>query len=195
MIIDANMDWLPPELLSNDDLMEKYLHIVPRAYDTFATLGRIPGTDIKQIVIEKPKGYVALNMGPESIDPKDRIAVMDEGKIDKAILRVPCFQEWLNLEMCKQVNDGMAAYAQKYKGRFHTVAIVPPWGEKASLHELERCVKESGVCRRRGVCALRNALSGLRGIPAFFQKNIRTQCAGLRPPDGLAGATRLHPEQ
>jgi predicted TIM-barrel fold metal-dependent hydrolase len=144
MIIDIDMDWLPPELLSDDDLMEKYLHIVPRAYNTFAYLGTIPGTDIKQIMIEKPKGYIALNMGPESIDPKDRIAVMDEGKIDKAILRVPCFQEWLTLEMCKQVNDGMAAYAKKHKGRFHTVGVVPPWGDKASLHELERCVKELG---------------------------------------------------
>ena len=144
MIIDANMDWLPPELLSDDDLMDKYLHIVPRAHGTFAYLGKIPGSDIKQIVIEKPKGHVALNMGPESIDPKDRIEVMDEGKIDKAILRVPCFQEWLNLEMCRQVNDGLAAYARRYKGRFHTAGIVPPWGEKASLYELERCVKELG---------------------------------------------------
>lgn len=41
MIIDIDMDWLPPELLSDDDLMEKYLHIVPRAYNTFAYLGTI----------------------------------------------------------------------------------------------------------------------------------------------------------
>ena len=144
MIIDANMHWLPPELLHDDDLMEKYLHAVPRAYNTYAYLGKIPGTDVKQIMIEKPRGYMALNMGPESIDPKDRIAVMDEGKIDKAILRVPCFQEWVDLEMCKQINTGMAAYAKKHKGRFHTLGVVPPWGEKASLYELDRCVKELG---------------------------------------------------
>lgn len=56
MIIDINMDWLPPELLTDDDLLEQYLHIVPRAYNTFAYLSTIPGTDIKQIMIDKPKG-------------------------------------------------------------------------------------------------------------------------------------------
>jgi predicted TIM-barrel fold metal-dependent hydrolase len=138
------MHWLPPELLSDDDLMEQYLHIVPRAYDTIAYLKKIPGAGIKQIMIEKPKGYVNLNMGPESIDPEDRVAVMNEGKIDKAILRVPCFQEWLNLDMCKQVNDGMAAYAKRHPGRFYTLGVVPPWGDKASLREIERCMKELG---------------------------------------------------
>ena len=54
---------------------------------------------------------MALNMGPESIDPKDRIAVMDESKIDKAILRVPCFQEWVDSNMCRQPTVGMVADA------------------------------------------------------------------------------------
>ena len=86
MIIDANMHWLPPELLHDDDLMEKYLLAVPRAYNTYAYLGKIPGTDVNQIMIEKPRGYMALNMGPESIDPKDRLAGFDEGEEGGALV-------------------------------------------------------------------------------------------------------------
>ena len=63
MIIDINMHWLPPELLHDPDLMEQYLHTVPRAYNEYAYLAKIPGTDIDQIMIEKPRGYVNLNMG------------------------------------------------------------------------------------------------------------------------------------
>lgn len=144
MIIDINMHWLPPELLHDPDLMEQYLNVVPRAYGTHAYLDKIPGTDIDQIMIEKPRGYVNLNMGPESIDPKDRIEVMNRGGIDKAILRIPCFQEWLPLDLCKQVNDGLAAYAKKYPGKFYTLGVVPALGGQRSLDELDRCVNELG---------------------------------------------------
>ena len=170
MIIDISMDWLPPELLTDDDLIEQYLHIVPREYNTFVYLSAIPGTDTKQIMIEKPKGYVNLNMGPETIDPKDRVAVMNEGKIDKAILRVPCFQEWLTLDMCKQVNDGMAGYANKHPGRFHTLGSVPPWGDKASLYELERCVRELGCVGIQVAAHYGNLYLDCEEFRPFFKK-------------------------
>jgi len=51
MIIDCNMHWLPPELLTNDELMETYLNQVPRAYGDIAYTRMIPGTDIKEVVI------------------------------------------------------------------------------------------------------------------------------------------------
>jgi len=78
MIIDCNMHWLPPELLTNDELMEEYLNQVPRVYGDIAYTRMIPGTDIKEVVIEKPAGCINLNFGPETIDPEDRIKVMSE---------------------------------------------------------------------------------------------------------------------
>ncbi|KPK74331.1 MAG: hypothetical protein AMJ79_14475 [Phycisphaerae bacterium SM23_30] len=170
MVIDINMHWLPPELLHDKDLMDQYLHIVPRAYDTYAYLSKIPGTDIDQIIIEKPRGYVNLNMGPESIDPKGRIAAMDEGGIDKAILRVPCFQEWLPLDMCKQVNDGMAAYAKKYPGRFHTLGVVPPLGDKRSLDEMDRCINELGCVGMQVAAHYGNLYLDRNEFRPFFKK-------------------------
>ena len=145
MIIDCNMHWLPPELLTDDELMEAYLNQVPRAYGDIAYTRMIPGTDVREVVIEKPAGCINLNFGPETIDPEDRIKVMNEGKIDKAILKVPCFQEWLTLEQCIQVNDGMKKYADEHgQGRMERLGVIPPWGTKAMLGEMDRCVKELG---------------------------------------------------
>ena len=80
-----------------------------------------------------------MNFGPETIDPEDRIKVMNEGRIDKAILKVPCFQEWLTLEQCIQVNDGMKKYADEHgQGRIERIGVVPPWGTKATVEEMER---------------------------------------------------------
>lgn len=144
MIIDINMHWLPPDLLTDKELLDSYIRIVPRAYGEIARVDLIPGTNKKQIIIEKPAGHENLNFGPEHINPKSRIEVMDEAKVDKAILRVPCWNEWLTLEMCRNVNNGMAEYAKRNSDRFHTLGVVPPWGDKESMYEMERCVKELG---------------------------------------------------
>ena len=56
MIIDANMHWLPPELLHDDDLTGKYLLSLFPWVHTYAYLGNILGTDVKQIMIPKTEG-------------------------------------------------------------------------------------------------------------------------------------------
>ena len=135
MIIDINMHWLPEDLLSNESLRDSFVSIVPRAYGEYAEVTNIPGTDRKQITISKPKGRAILNFGPEHVSAIGRIEAMDEAGVDKAILRIPCWQEWLNLDMCKMLNNGMAQYIKRNPDRFYGLGIVPPWGDKASLFE------------------------------------------------------------
>lgn len=146
MIVDVNVHWLPENLFTDESLLNSFIRIVPRAYGEYAEVTTIPGTNRKQIVISKPKGYENLNFTEMFTDSKGRLEAMDEARVDKAILRCPCWQEWLNLEMCKKVNDWMAKYVKSHPGRFLALAVVPPWGDKESLYELERCVKELGVC-------------------------------------------------
>lgn len=144
MIIDINMHALPEYLFQDEDTLESYLRVAPRAYGEYAKLTTVPETGKKQIVIEKPRGYENLNFSQNAVDAKARIEVMDKAGLDKAILRTPCWQEWLTLEMCKQVNDSMAKTVRQHPDRFLAVATVPPWGDKGCLEEAERCLNELG---------------------------------------------------
>jgi len=104
----------------------------------------VPGTNDPQIVIEKPKGYENLNYYELNTDTAKRVELMDEGGIDKAILRIPCWEEWLTLEMAIKLNDMMAKTVRDHPDRFIGLAMVPPWGDKDCLKEVERCINELG---------------------------------------------------
>jgi len=145
MIIDSNMHWLPEGLFDDDDLLESFLSAVPRQYGIHASLEPIPDKNLRQIVIEQPKGCVNLNYAENQYNSELQIKDMDEAGIDKGVLRMPCWQEWLDLETCKKLNNALADQLKKYPGRFAAVAVVPPWGTKGSLKELERAIKELGL--------------------------------------------------
>ena len=144
LIIDDNMHWLPADLLTNKPLRDAYINSAPREYGQYASVHTIPGTNIEQIVIEWPKGCENLNFGPVHVDPESRLEAMAEAGVDRAILRVPCWQEWIDLELCKQANDGMAEYIKQHPGKLYGLAIVPPWGTQESFYEVERCIKDLG---------------------------------------------------
>ena len=144
MIIDINMHALPENLFHDEALLQSFLRVVPQACGEFATLVTVPGTDKKQIVIEKPKGYANLNFGQNTVDVKARLETMEKAGLDKAILRTPCWQEWLPLEMCHQVNDSMARLVNQHQDKFLALATIPPWGDKGCLQELERCLDKLG---------------------------------------------------
>ena len=147
MIIDINMHWLPENLFMDKSLLSSFINIVPRAYDEHVKMTTVPETGKQQIVIEKPRGYENLNFGENHLfNAKERLELMDESKVDKAILRIPCWQEWLSLEMCRQLNDRMAQDIKQHPDRFLGIAVVPPWGEEGSLNEVERCIKDLGFC-------------------------------------------------
>lgn len=144
LIIDANMHWLPENLFQNISLRDAFINCVPCAYGEYAKMTTIPGTKLQQIVIEKPLGYENLNYAENQYDSKTQLKDMDEAGVKVAILRIPCWQEWLTLEMCKVVNNELVKHVNKYPGRFLALAVVPPWGTKECLKEVERCIKELG---------------------------------------------------
>jgi uncharacterized protein len=145
-VVDANMYWLPETLFSDEALLAAFVDSVPRAYGVRVSVSPIPGKSLRQIVIEQPAGFEALNYAENQYGASGQIADMDKAGIDKAILRLPGWQEWLGLEACKIVNDGMAQHMKRYPGRFQALAVVPPWGTKEALREVERCIKELGFC-------------------------------------------------
>ena len=147
MIIDVNMHWLPGNLFEDRDLLESFVNSVPRAYGEYASLSTIPETGKEQIIIEKPRGYQNLNYGKDHLfHAEERLEVMNKTGVDKAILRIPCWQEWLSLDLCKLVNKKMMQDIKQHPDRFLGLAVVPPWGDRESLKEVERCVKELGFC-------------------------------------------------
>ena len=88
-------DWLPEELFANKVLLNSFINIVPRAYGEYARLATIPETGKEQIIIEKPQGYQNLNFGENHLfTAQERLAIMNEAGVAKAILRIPC---WHNL--------------------------------------------------------------------------------------------------
>jgi predicted TIM-barrel fold metal-dependent hydrolase len=91
-----------------------------------------------------PRGYENLNFSDGAVDPVARIKIMDQAGLDIALLRTPCWQEWLSLEMCKQVNDAMYRTVQDHPDRLRGIATVPPWGDKGCLEEVDRCINKLG---------------------------------------------------
>ena len=144
MIIDSNIHWLPEKLFDDEALLESFINVVPRQYGIHARLAPIPGKTLRQIIIEQPQGCEVLNYAENQYNSELQIKDMDEAGIDKGVLRIPCWQEWLDLETCKKLNNAIADQLKKYPGRFSALAVVPPWGTKGSLKELERCIKELG---------------------------------------------------
>ena len=140
MIIDINMHALPENIFRDEALLEVFLRTPPQAYGEFSRLITVPGTDKKQIVIEKPRGYANLNFSYNNVDAKARLEIMEKAGLDRAILRTPCWEEWLALETCRQVNDSLAKVVNEHPGKLLAVAAIPPWGDKGCLQELERCL-------------------------------------------------------
>lgn len=144
MIIDSNMHWLPENLFDDEALLDSFLCVVPKEYGVHAKLAPIPGKNLRQIVIEQPKGCEVLNYAENQYCCEEQIKDMNEAGIDIGMLRIPCWQEWLDLETCKKLNNGLAGHLKAHPGRFLALAVVPPWGTKDSLKEMERCIKELG---------------------------------------------------
>ena len=77
---------------------------------------------------------------------------MDEVGVDIALLRMPVWQEWLPLDMCKIVNDQAAEMCRQSEGRLYANAVLPPWGRKEDIYELERCLGELGMVGVQFAC-------------------------------------------
>jgi len=148
MIIDANMYWFPEEVFTDRELLQKFLAAIPAGSDSHGYETTREKDQLKQIVIEKPRGYPNLNYAQGDYVLEKQLADMDKAGVDKAVLKLPGCQEWLSLDLCRQFNDGMARHVKQSNGRMTALAVVPPWGTPECLAELERCIHElrmSGV--------------------------------------------------
>ena len=144
MLIDANMHWLPEDMFTNAALRDAFIGCVPQDEGEYAYVTTMPGSDLEQIVIEKPRGYENLNYAENQYDPGLRIEDMDQAGVDLAILRIPVWQSWLTLDLCKQVNDGLARHVADYPDRVRALAVAPPDGTPECLAEIERALALPG---------------------------------------------------
>jgi len=144
MIIDINIHHLPDDLFSNEEIMDGFLGSVPREWGEIAYVGTVESGK-KQLILEKPKGYQNLNYVDGDYSLEAKLQAMDDAGVDIALMRVPVWQEWLRLETCRLVNDEAADMCRRSNGRLYANAVLPPWGGKANLYELERCLKDLGM--------------------------------------------------
>jgi len=142
MIIDANMYWLPESLFTDKDMLNKFIAEIPSKDGWYGYCKEIESSGLKQIVIEKPQGYQNLNYVQGEYTLERQINDMDAAGIDKAVMKIPCAQEWLSLDFCKMFNDGMADFAKQSKGRLIPLGVIPPDSGTEGLKELERCRNE-----------------------------------------------------
>jgi predicted TIM-barrel fold metal-dependent hydrolase len=123
-IIDVHHHWIPPEHAK--DLKKVAL----------------PGQTVREIkpgTIGLFKGQSMLFWCNEQISSAERlIANLDRCGVQKAVISVSNWLEWLDLAMCREVNDAMHELKRRFPGRILTLAHVPI-GEDGALEELERC--------------------------------------------------------
>lgn len=146
MIVDANMYWMPEELFEEEILMKRFLSEIPEASGWFGHVEPIMDREgLRQIILEKPKGYQNLNYAQHDYLLAQQLADLDLAGVDGAVLKTPCCQEWMSLEMCRFFNDRMHEHAKESKGRLTALAVVPPEGKKENIAELLRCHDELGM--------------------------------------------------
>ncbi len=123
-MIDVHHHWIPPHQAK--DLARVAL----------------PGQTVREL---RP-GTMGLFRGPsmlfwcnEQISSVDRlIANLDRCGIERAVISVSNWIEWLDLAMCRELNDAMHELRRRFPERILTLAHVPI-GEEGALDELERC--------------------------------------------------------
>ena len=145
MIIDANMYWLPEILFTDETLLKQFLTEMPEQFGWYGYIKELTQNGLKQIVIEKPKGYQNLNYVQGEYILEKQLADLDQAGIEKAVLKIPCCHEWMSLSMCRLFNDGMAEHSKKSNGRLIPLAVIPPIANEENLKELERCKNQLGM--------------------------------------------------
>lgn len=147
MVIDANMYYVPEAIFTDEALQQKFFEPIAGESSASGYFGYIQDTagGLKEIIIEKPKGCQNLNYLQGEYEVAVQLADMDAAGVDKAVLKTPCCQEWLSLELCRRFNDGMAQQVKDSGGRLAALAVVPPFLTEDVRAELDRCVQELGV--------------------------------------------------
>ncbi len=156
LVIDDNMHFLPTDLFTNEKVLNGFLYSAPITLGVKAYLDKTPDGTKDQIVLATDSGEEILNYVEGDYTLETKIQAMDDAGVDVAMLRMPVWQEWLPLEICKIVNDQAAEMCRRSEGRLVANAVVPPWGRKEDVDELKRCVEELGMVGVQFACCYGN---------------------------------------
>lgn len=100
---------------------------------------------------------------------------------------MPVWQEWLRLDTCKIVNDNAADMCRRSNGRLYANAVLPPWGGKENLYELERCIKELGMVGVQPMCHYGQLYLDDEAFKPYLKVLNDTGGAGYRTSYAAAG--------
>jgi len=143
-VVDINIHHLPEDLFTNPKILNGFLDSAPRGFGEIARVETMESGK-RHLILEKPAGHQNLNYVEGDYSADAKLAAMDEAGVDYGIMRVPVWQEWLDLETCKAVNDNAFSIVERSGGRLFATACVPPWGRPGMIDELERCVDRGAV--------------------------------------------------
>ena len=144
-VIDDNMHFLPTNLFTNEEVLHGFLYSAPVTFGMKAYLGKTPDGTKDQVILEYPEGKQILNYVDGDYTLETKIKAMDEAGVDIAMLRMPVWQEWLPLDMCKIVNEQAAEMCKRSEGRLVANAVLPPFGRKEDVDELKHCIEDLGM--------------------------------------------------
>lgn len=147
MVIDANMYWVPETLFTDETLREQFLSPITEQSSVSGYYGYMQENVNGQMefAFEKPKGCQNLNYIQGEYRTEVQLRDMDEAGVDMAVLKTPCCQEWMGLDMCRIFNDGMARQAAESGGRLAALAVIPPYMTPEVERELDRCLDKLGM--------------------------------------------------
>ena len=124
-IIDVHHHWMPPHHARDLDRVA------------------LPGQTVRELrpgTLGLFRGQSMLFWCNEQISSVERmVASLDRCGIEKAVISVSNWIEWLALAMCRELNDAMRELKERLPGRVLTLAHVPI-GEDGAIDELERAV-------------------------------------------------------
>jgi predicted TIM-barrel fold metal-dependent hydrolase len=143
-VVDINIHHLPEDLFTNPKILNGFLNSAPRGFGEIARVETMESGK-KHLILEKPAGHQNLNYVEGDYSAEAKLAAMDDAGVDYGIMRVPVWQEWLDLETSKAVNDNAADIVKRSDGRLFFTACVPPWGGKENIDELKRCLDLGAV--------------------------------------------------
>lgn len=155
-VIDCNMHFLPTDLFTNKKILNGFLYSAPITFGIKTYVDKTPDGKHDQVVVATEDGQEILNYVEVDYTLEAKLQAMDEVGVDVAMLRMPVWQEWLPLEICKEVNDQAADMCKKSNGRLVANAVVPPWGRPEDIDELKRCVEELGMVGVQLACSYGN---------------------------------------
>ena len=151
-VIDDNMHFLPTNLFTNEEVLHGFLYSAPVTFGMKAYLGKTPDGTKDQVILEYPEGKQILNYVDGDYTLETKIKAMDEAGVDIAMLRMPVWQEWLPLDMCKIVNEQAAEMCKRSEGRLVANAVLPPFGRKEDVDELKHCIEDLGMVGVQFAC-------------------------------------------